>query len=217
MEVEGWRVVTLVVKAKVHSQDYSHCSLECIDHYYRNLRMRLHNSCWWWRRWLNDVSNRCCISRFILKRTELLNDLNNDSKMFLISILVSMCLAKNLLSIVLFRLAYWRHNRSWMLSSDTPVRAKVVKRVISWGVVKVMIVAKAFSTICGGWEVTSISGGSIALTWGSRWAWRLLNNSSDSSFLFYCLASTSFCISISWRFNLSCFLWSSVAIPWLGT
>jgi len=27
-----------------------------------------------------------------------------------------------------------------------------------------MIVAKAFSTICGGWEVTSISGGSIALT-----------------------------------------------------
>ena len=48
----------------------------------------------------------CCISRFMLKRIESLKDLSDESKVFLISKLVSMCSARNLLSMVSSRLAY---------------------------------------------------------------------------------------------------------------
>ena len=119
-----------------------------------------------------------------------------------------MRLARNLLSMVSSRLASQRRNRSWILSSDTLVGAKVVKGVILQGVLEVMTIAKASSTIYGGSKVTLVIRGSTTSTWGPRCTWRLLNNSLDSSFSYYCLVSASFCKSISWWFSLSCFCWS---------
>ena len=78
---------------------------------------------------------------------------------------------ENLFSMVSSKLSYWRRNSSWILSSDTPLGAKVVKGVISWGVLEVLMVAKVLSTTNGGCEVTSISGGLITSSWGLRCAW----------------------------------------------
>lgn len=47
----------------------------------------------------------CCMSIFMLNGTNLLKDLSDDSKVFLISRLVSMCSTSNLFSIVSSRLA----------------------------------------------------------------------------------------------------------------
>ena len=54
---------------------------------------------------LMDGGDHCCISKFMLKSTKSLKDLSKDSNVFLISRLVSMCSAKNLLAIVSSRLA----------------------------------------------------------------------------------------------------------------
>ena len=43
-----------------------------------------------------DGGSLCCINRFMLKSTKLLKDLSEDSKVFLISKLVSMHSARNL-------------------------------------------------------------------------------------------------------------------------
>lgn len=135
-----------------------------------------------------DGGNLCCINKLMLKSIESLKNLSEDSSVFFISILVSVHSARNLLSMVSSRLANWRCKSSWMCSSDTPIRAKAVKGVISRGVLEVLIVVNSSSMIGWGWEVTSTNGGSTALTWVPRWAWRLLNNPSISSFSCCCLA-----------------------------
>ena len=72
----------------------------------------------------------CCMSMFTLNSIESLKDLSEAFKVFLISILIFMRSARNLFSGVSFRLACYRCNISWIISSNTPVGATTTKRVI---------------------------------------------------------------------------------------
>jgi len=72
----------------------------------------------------------CCMSMFTLNSIESLKDLSEAFKVFLISILIFMRSARNLFSVVSFRLACYRCNISWIISSNTPVGATTTKRVI---------------------------------------------------------------------------------------
>ena len=61
--------------------------------------------------WMNG-GNLCSTIKFMLKSTKSLKDLSEDSKVFLISKLVSMHSAKDLFSMVSSRLSCWRHTNS---------------------------------------------------------------------------------------------------------
>lgn len=148
-----------------------------------------------------DGGNLCGISILILKRTKSLKDLSEDSRVFLINILVSCIQTRNLLSIVSFRLAYWRRNSSCILSSNTPVEAKVVKGVTSRGVLEMLTVASASSMICRGCEVTSTSIASTILYIQSSPTnvWLYPHPASPSVGSFVCLVSSKVQpLSLTW-------------------